>query len=88
MRYVAAIEWPWKLVFRDADGPQELVFAYDLGGDPAETRNLAGELEGTERERRARAFLENLQSGGASGERAQPSEAVRGQLEAMGYGGR
>ena len=88
MRYVAAIEWPWKLVFRDADGPQELVFAYELGGDPEETRNLAGQLEGTERERRARAFLENLQPGEASGERAQPSEAVRGQLEAMGYGGR
>ena len=88
VRYIAAIEWPWKLVFRDADGPQELVFAYELGGDPEETRNLAGQLEGTERERRARAFLENLQPGEASGERAQPSEAVRGQLEAMGYGGR
>ena len=47
-----------------------------------------GSAPGTERERRARAFLENLQSGEASGERAQPSEAVRGQLEAMGYGGR
>ncbi|MEE2938754.1 MAG: sulfatase [Planctomycetota bacterium] len=88
VRYVAAIEWPWKLVFRDADGPQELVFAYDLGGDPAEARNLAGELEGTERERRARAFLQDLQSSRDSGQMAQPPEAVRRQLEAMGYGGR
>jgi arylsulfatase A-like enzyme len=88
VRYVAAIEWPWKLVFRDAEGPQELVFAYDVGGDPAEARNLGSELEGTERERRARAFLEALQSGSTSGSEARPPEAVRRQLEAMGYGGR
>lgn len=87
VRYVAAIEGDWKLLFRDEGGPQELLFAYDLAQDPAELRDLSASIAGSGLELRLRAQLSSLAAGraGADAGAAAPSDALKRQLEGLGY---
>ena len=85
VRYVAAIAEGYKLVFRDEDGPRELLFAYDLDQDPDELENRDRDVRGTRLEAQLRAELEAVWAAAQESSDATRSPELSRQLEGLGY---
>ncbi len=84
-RYVAALEGGWKFIFRDEEGPQELVFAYDLNADPGELENRSAEHRGSARVEVLRKQLQGLYDRGSVADPVDLEPSQRDHLESLGY---
>lgn len=84
-RYVAALEGGWKFIFRDEDGPRELVFAYDLESDPGERQDRSGEHRGSARVEALRLRLQGLYDQDVVADQADLDPSQRDHLEGLGY---